>query len=497
MQESVKLIENAIVFTNDEKHRSGMLPLLIRGERIAEIGGRAEALSTQFPNLERINAAGKVALPGFIDAFHRSESVLLRFLSPSVMPHGKNVKEALQKAYLYLTSQASEEELVTLYRLAYFSALKAGVTTLTEYGMDYFDTSFHAALEAMEQSEVRGYLVLRNGDQYEAAAKQKRKGIHYAVALPQENELTLYNLQTTLRYAHQRQLPIVIVDNRHAYEVLKKKFGKSLLQLCKEYRIFENVAFIVNPICSEKEDAEILKNKKQCIIVTPHQWNEELSFSERYCESLPLALGSGWGVANPFAVMRDLMKWYAQRGLNHIHPHNILATHTLTAAQALLLGNETGSIEVGKKADIIFLDGSGIARQPFLHSVDPDLVLQFILSEMTSRDVTDVMIGGEFYIRERTILIYSEEELVRQASDLLAKVLEQSGLKSVEVQPKGEILPFAPSQESESNDIPFEEGFRIVRRQEEGKQTNTSSPLSSEQKQSSTVRRVFGEDDIE
>ncbi|MBP8976784.1 MAG: amidohydrolase family protein, partial [Bacteroidetes bacterium] len=259
MQETVKLIENAFVFTCDENQQSGMLSILIRGDKIIEIGKRADAMSAQYPQLERINAEGKILLPGFIDAHHRAESVVLRFLSPLFVPQQNHSLKLVQKAFEYLTTKAAEDELKTLYRLAFFSALRAGVTTLSEYGMDYLDKSFRAAIEALQQTQQRAYLGIQNGDQYEAALLHKSKNIHYAAVLPTDRNLTLYNLQNTLRIAQQRQFPIIVNDcsDLQAYESFKKKFGKSLIQLGNEHHIFNNPIFLVNVKGFDKADIEL------------------------------------------------------------------------------------------------------------------------------------------------------------------------------------------------------------------------------------------------
>ncbi|HOV99571.1 MAG TPA: amidohydrolase family protein [Bacteroidota bacterium] len=502
MQESVKLIENAFVFTCDENQRSGVLSILIRGDKIVEIGKRADAMSAQYSQLERINAEGKILLPGFIDAHHRAESVVLRFLDPLFVPQQNRSLNLVRKASEYLTTKATEDELKTLYRLAFFSALRAGVTTLSEYGMDYLDKSFRAAIEALQQTQQRAYIGLHNGDQYEAALLYKSKNIHYAAVLPTDRNLTLYNLQNTLRIAQQRQLPIIINDcaDIHAFESFKKKFGKGIIQLGNEHHIFDSPVFLVNVRGFDKADAELIVKRKFPVIVTPTNFsnaNDNSSTVEDLINRVTIALGSGWGNANPFEEMRQLISLYLSKSVAIASPFEILAAHTIGGAQALSLSNEAGSIKEGKKADIVFLNASGIFHQPCLVSEDAELVLQHCISEMTAHDVADVMIGGEFYVREGHLLTCSEDELAREASSLMKQIYSVLGEENVH-QEAGLVVPFSSKKEV-IDGISSDEGFRIIRDHEKiNTDTNTNLETPAQpQSIKKNLHKVFGEDDIE
>ncbi|HET7371363.1 MAG TPA: TRZ/ATZ family hydrolase [Gammaproteobacteria bacterium] len=76
---------------------------------------------------------------------------------------------------------------------------------------------------------------------------------------------------------------------------------------------------------------------------------------------------------------------------------DVLRMATLNGAQALGLGNEIGSLEAGKWADIAAVDLGGLDKQPVY-----DVVSQLIYSGGRER-VTDVWIAGERKVREREL----------------------------------------------------------------------------------------------
>ena len=136
MSDSIKIVENGFVFTADAQQRSDVFTILIRNDRISEISTRGEALKAMYPNAEVIDAAGKAIFPGFVDPHYHGESFILRPLTNRV-PFSKWSKDPeLTKAFAFVREHCSVEHLTTMYRLGFRAALKAGVTTLAEAGMD-------------------------------------------------------------------------------------------------------------------------------------------------------------------------------------------------------------------------------------------------------------------------------------------------------------------------------------------------------------------------
>ncbi len=500
MHDSVKLIQNAFVYTADKNNRCGLLPILIRGDKILEVGKRAEALSSQFPYIEIIDARGKVIFPGFIDCFYHSESALLRYFVSSPYPNHKSLADFLSKAIQYFTSSATVDELKSLYRLAYFSALKAGVTTLVDFGLDYLDISFRASLDVLQQSDLRAFIGLLNGDQYENSLNSHNNRVKYFIVLPDTRVLTLYNLHLSQRLAQQRQLPILIVDceNQNNNEAFKKKFGKTLLQLCNEHHLFDTHMLVVNPGGYDERDYDILKQKKITVIITPRHCiysdNECLPVAELINRNIPVALATGWGMPDPFCTMKSFENILALHNAATLSPFDIISAQTLYAAQLLALKNELGSIEQGKNADLVFINCNNFFTKPFIMQQHPELLLQLLLTETTARDVSDVMIGGEFCVREGTLLIYSEEEIIRDASALLQKISTQLEYPKYQQHIEAAVFPLETNKTSVDNDIPMEEGYRIIRRNRNESENTTKDGMIPKQELPKNVRRVFGDE---
>ena len=507
MTDSIKIIENGLVFTGDKQNRAGQMTLLIQNGRIGEIGRRAEVLKMMYPNAEVIDATSKVLIPGFVDAHHTGESFILRYLTSNQPMSRWNKNPVIQRTFDYLRTEATYEEFLMLYRLSYYAALKSGVTTLAEYGIDTPEHSLAAALEAIRQTNVRGFIGLHNGDQIEAARMLREKSIRFAFVIADEENLTTYNLQSTIRSANELQWPIILHlgQTRRAYDVVKKNFNKSIAQLYAEYRVFDSPVQLLHLACFEEGDIEIVAKSGVPLVYSPmailQKGTESPPYEKLLKQKIKLALSSDWGAAHPLENIQTYCSILKTLDLPIERAYDLLALHTKNGAYALGLDAEIGSIETGKKADIVFLDLSDFRINSVFADENTEGILNTVLQEVTSQQVSEVMINGEFYVREGNILTYSEDDLANEGKTLLNKLLLISGQKSLAASSSATILQFPaePNNEGQSklNDLPFEEGFRIVRKNSIPSALQEKKEISQDtlRELPKNVRKIFGDDD--
>ncbi|MFN8447930.1 MAG: amidohydrolase family protein [Anaerolineae bacterium] len=94
---------------------------------------------------------------------------------------------------------------------------------------------------------------------------------------------------------------------------------------------------------------------------------------------------------------------------------------TRQGAEALFLGDITGSLDVGKRADVIVIDGSPLHNTPHFDR-DPNAIYSRIVYAAKSTDVRHVLCNGRWLMRDRTLLTVNEESLVAQAREYSRRV---------------------------------------------------------------------------
>lgn len=520
MTGSVKIIEHGYVVTCDLHNRVGPFALLIKDDRIAEMSNRPENFRARFPNAEIIDAAEKVILPGFVDAHYHGESFVLRNWTASA-PMAKWQKyPPIQKALSFVSKNASKDELLPLYRTAYFSALKSGITTIAEFGFDNLDTPLTAAYEAMKRSDLKGFIGLHNGEQIERSKSLLQSTIRFGIVLPAEEELTVYNLQSTLRFAQEWKLPVIVHlgETRRGLEALKRNFHRSVARVLEEYRLFAQPVQLTHLSTLEPGDEDILARGHVPIIVNPGsalaKGTEQPKIEALLERGMTLALGSDWGAPNPFENMRMFNAFVNMQRGEPIDSSMLLAMHTTNAARALGMQMEIGSIEIGKKADLTFLNASDLRLQHLFHYGNVQTALKNLLSTASSRDVTDVMINGEFFLRQGNVMTYAEEDLKREFRQAIETIMARTGQQirepdDQEPVSQATILTLTPDTaqpatavpDGQANlmDEPIEEGFRVVKRNEPppARPEPPSGPAAPRTTElSKNVKRIFGDDDF-
>jgi 5-methylthioadenosine/S-adenosylhomocysteine deaminase len=129
---------------------------------------------------------------------------------------------------------------------------------------------------------------------------------------------------------------------------------------------------------------------------------------------------------------------------------------TRKGAEALFLGDVTGSLEVGKLADIIMIDAKPVHNMPQFNR-DPNAIYSRIVYASKSTDVRHLICNGKWLMRDRELLTVKEAELLKEAEvyalkvdaflaeqqkDILSKLLVIGGIErseSFEVQVKAQL----------------------------------------------------------
>lgn len=100
----------------------------------------------------------------------------------------------------------------------------------------------------------------------------------------------------------------------------------------------------------------------------------------------------------------------------------VLRMATIDGAKTVLWENEIGSLEVGKKADIIVIDPSSWTMVP-IHDCISSLVYC-----MRTENIVSVICNGKWIMKDKKILTVDEEEVIKQANRASKELLKRAGV---------------------------------------------------------------------
>ncbi|NLE77834.1 MAG: amidohydrolase family protein [Chloroflexi bacterium] len=134
-----------------------------------------------------------------------------------------------------------------------------------------------------------------------------------------------------------------------------------------------------------------------------------------------------------FRHMFQAMRYHRrqQRDPLYLPPGKALEMVTIDAAHALGLEHEIGSLEVGKKADLILVD----LRQAHLYP--PGMPVHRLAYFANGHDVHTVMVDGRVLMRNRAVQTVDEDDVLDQAARASQEMLTRSGLAHLQETPDG------------------------------------------------------------
>lgn len=103
-------------------------------------------------------------------------------------------------------------------------------------------------------------------------------------------------------------------------------------------------------------------------------------------------------------------------------PGKALEMATIDGYKALGLDRELGSVEVGKRADLITVD----LYQPHLYPLD--MLIYRLVYHATGADVADVTVGGRLVMADRKILTIDEAEVLDRSQAVYRRFAERADL---------------------------------------------------------------------
>ncbi len=104
--------------------------------------------------------------------------------------------------------------------------------------------------------------------------------------------------------------------------------------------------------------------------------------------------------------------------------YQALQMATLNGAQALGLADDIGTLEAGKKADLILLN----LEQP--HLFPTQNIVSTVVESADGHDVTDSIIDGKIVMKNREVLTMDERETLAECARRMKEIVSRAGYDS-------------------------------------------------------------------
>jgi 5-methylthioadenosine/S-adenosylhomocysteine deaminase len=434
------LFINAIVLTMDEKlNQYDPGAVAVKGDAIVAVG-LEENLKKEYSANEVIDCGGKVLMPGLVNAHTHVPMTFLRGLADDL-----RLDVWLMGYMLPVEREFVSPEFVRLGTLiACAEQIRSGVTTFND--MYFFEDDIAQAAADAGMRAVCGQSIMKypapDADAFEDSIAYAREFIKKwkghplivpAIAPHAPYSTTPEILRTCAEIAKEYDVPLHIHISETAFEVenMRNEQGMPVVPYIKKQGVLE--AKVIAAHCVHIDVGE-MKTLQHVNAGISHNPSSNLKLASGFApvpKMLETGLNVGIGTDGP-ASNNDLDMFEEVRLASFVakaasnDPTTVPASTALTmatrmGAQALHIGDITGSLEVGKRADLILVDTSPLHNSPRFKRDPMNAYAQLVFASK-STDVTDVMVNGKWLMRAKELLTLDEKDLLDQARELAQKI---------------------------------------------------------------------------
>jgi len=374
-----------------------------------------------------IDGRGKVAMPGLINCHTHVAMTLLRGIAED-----KPLENWLKEAIWLLEARLTPEDIHAGALLGCLEMIKSGTTC-------FADMYFHeeAVARAVEKSGLRASLAegiieagnsllgekmlkasenfARNFNGYAGGRVTAMIGPHAAYSCSPALLLKVKEVAASLNLG----IHIHLAESHELFKDFEKIYGCGETQFLDKLSLFKLHTLAAHCISLSEDDARILASGRVNAVYVPVA-NMKLGLGAARARALMdlgvnVALGTDGPASNNVLDMFETMKVGAllqkciYRNPEALSAYEVVRMATINGAKALGLEKSIGSLEMGKRADIILIDLSKPHLKP-LHDIYACLVYS-----ARGSDVDTVIVDGKILMENRKVETLNEREIIEKA----------------------------------------------------------------------------------
>ncbi len=433
-----KSIENGIIVTmNPEREILKDGTIVIEGNKIVDIG-KTEQMRKKHNTDIRINAKNKLIIPGLISLHFHSDN-----MSRGVGEH-MGLEEWLEKIYYPMLRAMENEDVYYSAAIAYAEALLSGTTTANDMYI-----KLEACAEAAEEIGIRAILSSTIGDlvkdlesleDNERAFKKKDGLSNGRIKIWFGNEWILISSEELIRKTRELAdkyntgIHIHLNEGKDEVEACLKKHGKRPTELAHELGLLGTDVIAAHCVwlsdAEKKIYAETGTNVAHCPVSNMKLGNGIAPVTELLKLGVNVGLGPDDAPCNNNVNMFETMKFasLAQKAkfldASKMPSQKVFEMATINGAKALGMEDQIGSLEKGKKADIVLLDLRTPSLRP-LFTGNHSNVYQHLVYVAPESAVETVIVDGKIIVEQKQLKTFNLDQLIDKHQTNAERLIEK------------------------------------------------------------------------
>ena len=422
----IKVIKNGTVITmSQNREKIENIDIVIEDDKIIDLVENYDGVSDLV-----IDATDKIVIPGLINSHTHLGMSYFRATNDNL-----NLQDWLNNKIWPIEDNMDEEDVYYGSLLSCMEMIKTGTTTSSDM---YF---FHnGAVKAIEETKMRCLFtsclvdITNDGDQRIEEFRdlynryKDNELIKLSVAPHALYTCNLEYLKKCSKLATELDLPVHMhyLENRKELDDIEKMYNMKPIEVLKKSGLINNKLILAHCTFLDDENLKSFKGKDISVAHNPiSNLNLGCGVADivKYKDYVNVCIGTdSQGSGNNLNMLYhmsivDLLQQGIHEDSTVLSSYEVLQMATINGAKALGISSEIGSIEVGKKADIIMLDMEDALTAPHI-----DLITNLVHNAYNSVCMT--MINGNILMKDKELLLnIDEKELIKTINKRIKKLL--------------------------------------------------------------------------
>ncbi len=413
--------------------------IAINEGRITALGTKANITSV-FEAEKVVNADGGLVMPGLVNGHNHAAMTCFRGMADDLP-----LMEWLTKYIFPAESQADGDQVYWSTLLACCEMIRSGTTTFCDMYL-FEDRVAQAAKEAGMRALVGEVIYDFPSPHY----GPPDKGLEFTERLIRDwqgdslvriavEPHALYTCSPDLlrrcrELSDRYGVPWIIhlAETQSELEEVSKKYGTTPVKHLQNLDLLSPSLIACHCVWLTAEEMDLLARHGVRVVHNPES-NMKLAsgvapIPDLLARGVPVGLGTDGCASNNNLDLFQEMDFAAK--LHKVHrldptvmpAQAVLEMATLGGAKVLGMEKEIGSLEVGKKADIIILDLNRPHLQPVYN------IVSHLVYSATGADVRDVIIDGKLVMENRKLLTLDEKKILHKMEEMKTRILQRVSL---------------------------------------------------------------------
>jgi len=427
------LIENILTVTMNRNNDIGIYNISIEDGRFKKISA-GKRPSGAYDHV--IDGTHRVAIPGLINGHIHADITLARGLGDGLSLYEQDYDSFVSK-HNWFKEQLDGEARYYSRLLQYMEAVCGGTTFICDVPFWHDDDDLIRPLKeiginaAVVLDYRKDFITGQPFDReryYKTARRLKDSGYIPVVEAPSEEDYDISLLKRLKSWARDLDtyIHMHLAETEWRLDIIKEKYHRTSVEFLNDIGFLDENVIGSHAVYISDNEIDILNNRGTKIVNCP---TSEMKIADGIApvsglisSGVTVGIGTDGALWNDcsdmFCEMKQLMLLQrAAFGASSISSWDALNTATAGGAAVFGIDKERGSIESGKRADLVVIDLFKPHLIPTYHGNNSNLI-QNIVSCCKAADVDKVIIDGKIVVDGGKIVTVNQDEILKRCLEI-------------------------------------------------------------------------------